>query len=208
VEVFDLRMSSRLARFGAACGLAGLLMAAPPSARAWPAGVYPAIFASARDILPRPFQQLLFDMESVLDQPCASQDVDTAIERAIAEFEDPTGSPLRAVAALREAGCAAAAMNDPGMNALVQDQAGRFSVVFYGWHPLVQEGDIAGYLELRREALRELAGRYERTSDLPNRSDVVELSPEFGMASIAYSHAVTDVANVWLYIWTSVNGAF
>lgn len=189
-------------------GLLALRITPAAGAEAWPATVYPGIFEKARDTLPEAFRQLLTDLEPVLDEPCVVQDIGAAIERAVAEFRTPGGSPSRMVAALRDAGCAAAAMNDPGMNALVEAQASRFAVVFYGWHPAVQEGDISGYLDLRREEQNRLAGRYRQTSELPNRSDAVEISPEFGMASIAYSHAVTDVANVWLYIWISVNGAF
>ena len=180
--------------------LAGMLAGTVSSpAGAWPAAVYPSIFDNALKTMPGPFQQLLRDLEPVLHQPCVVEEIAVAVERAIVEFRDPAGSPSRSVAALRDAACAAAAMNDPGMNALVEDQAARFAVVFYGWHPAIQDGDIAGYLDIRRE---------EQTFDLPNRSEAIEVSPEFGMASIAYSHAVTDVANVWLYIWTSVNGAF
>ena len=112
-----------------------------------------------------------------------------------------------AIGALKDAGCAVAAMNDPQMDSLVEAQRQNFAVVFYGWHPDIQNGDLSEYLRIRAEERETLANRFGRRSELPNRTDDVTLSPEFGMASIAYSHAVTDVANVWLYVWTSVNGA-
>jgi hypothetical protein len=134
--------------------------------------------------------------------------VDEAAAEAIARFSDAGGGLPAAVASMRDAGCAAAEMNDPDMDALVETQRSRFPVVFYGWHPAIRDGNLGGYLEARRTEIDNLASRFRRTSELPNRSEMVELSPEFGMASLAWSHAVTDVANVWLYIWISVNGSF
>ena len=174
---------------------------------AWPASSYPEIFAKAINVLPPALGQLLGDMESVLDQPCGSVAIDEAARSAIDEFQSTTGNLGRAVGAMRDAGCAAAAANDPEMDQLVRTESEKFAVVFYGWHPVIREGDLARYLEVRDEERRDLTNRFARASQLPNRSDTIELSPEFGIASLAFSHAVTDVANVWMHIWTSANGA-
>lgn len=185
-----------------------VLMALPPTARAWPSVAYPAIFADAVQTLPPPLRELLEDMKPVLARPCTTMALDQAASLAISRFTEENGDLAGAVAALRDAGCAAAALNDPSLDALVETHRTRFTVVFYGWHPAIQALDLPAYLEFRRGEVDTLKARFARTSELPNRSEMVELSPEFGMASLAYSHAVTDVANVWLYVWMSVNGSF
>lgn len=186
--------------------LALLLIAAP--AGAWPTATYPKIFADARQTLPPPLRQLLVDLEGVLFEDCASVSVIEATDTAIARFTDPSVDLASSVAAMRDAGCAVASLNDPDLDALVASYSSRFSVVFYGWHPAIRDRDLEGYLEARRDEVEELESRFQQSDELPNRSEMVELSPEFGMASLAYSHAVTDVANIWLYIWISVNGSF
>jgi hypothetical protein len=185
-----------------------VLVALAGAAPAWPPPIYTEIFRDARGTLPAPLQQLLRDMEPLLTRTCDAAALDEAASRAIAHFSDDGGDLAAAVEAMREAGCAAARLNDPGLDALVAAQQSRFPVVFYGWHTSIRDRDLAGYLKIRQAEVAELAARLGRTSELPNRSQMVELSPEFGMASIAYSHAVTDVANVWLYIWISANGSF
>ena len=184
-----------------------MVLASAQPARAWPETAYPEIFDNAIRVLPPPLRQLLEDMESSLHQSCLPTRTEQAAAQAIEQLRSPNGSLERAVTAMKDAGCAIAAMNDPRMDVLVESEQKNFAVVFYGWHPVIEDGNLAEYLRIREEEHQRLLDRFGRTSELPNRSDNVELSPEFGMASIAFSHAVTDVANVWLYVWTSVNGA-
>ena len=184
-----------------------LWLALPTPSEGWPSSQYREIFLNAHKVLPPHLRQLLIDMDAVFEQPCEPRALEQSVDRAIAEFSKRDGNLQRAVEALRDAGCAAAAMNDPRMDSLVQSHRGNFPVVFYGHHPSVRNGNLAGYLAIRREAQNRLAGRLEQSAQLPSRAEQVELSPEFGVASIAFSHAVTDVANVWFYVWTKVNGA-
>ncbi len=184
-----------------------MVLASAQPARAWPETAYPQIFDNAIRVLPPPLRRLLEDMESSLHQSCLPTRTEQAAAQAIEQLRSPNGSLERAVTAMKDAGCAIAAMNDPKMDVLVESERKNFAVVFYGWHPVIEDGNLPEYLRIREEEHQRLLDRFGRTSELPNRSDNVELSPEFGMASIAFSHAVTDVANVWLYVWTSVNGA-
>jgi hypothetical protein len=191
-----------------------LMLAQPLSA--WPADAYRDIFEGARRNLPASLQRLLVDLEPTFSQPCPiaqTPDPDTiraVANLAIQELSGSEGDLGRAVAAMRDLGCATAAMNDPSaveMDDLVLAQKQNFAVVFYGWHPLIRDGNLSGYLEIRVREHQRLQDRFERTSELPSLSDQVALSPEFGLASLAFSHAITDVANVWMYVWTSVNGS-
>ena len=199
-----MRTMGRLLIFSLACLL---ILGSARSLKAWPVDTYPEIFAKAINVLPPTLQQLMTDMQSILDEPCGTARTDEAARRAIEEFQNPTGNLRRAVGAMKDAGCAVAAVNDPEMDQLVRTEGAKFAVVFYGWHPVIQQGDLARYLQARVEERQSLRNRFARTSQLPNRSDNIEMSPEFGIASLAFSHAVTDVANVWMHIWTSVNGA-
>ncbi len=184
-----------------------ILLALAQPAVAWPDAAYSDIFSNATDMLPLPLKQLLEDIEFSLAPSCTTTPVERAVRQAIEEFSSPNGSLTRAISAMRDAGCAIAALNDPGMDRLVASQQQNFALVFYGWHPVIEAGNLPDYLRVRNEERERLLSRFGRSSELPNRSENVELSPEFGFASIAFSHAVTDVANVWLYVWTSVNGA-
>ncbi len=87
----------------------------------------------------------------------------------------------------------------------------RFPLVFYGMHPgLDREPDVAELLAdtLRRgRGLYPLIGLEYRKIDFASgigRFD--DRSTAFGVASVAFSHAVTDVALVLRYIWLRAGG--
>ncbi len=173
---------------------------------AWPAVSYPAIFRNAQRALPKALATFLKDFEGVLMSPCRPMTVEQASRNALEQLSKKAADPREAVAAIRDAGCAAAEMSDPKLDALVQSQSAQFTVVFYGYDNRVQTGDLGGFLKTRSDESERLLQRLRRSSELPDKTAAIETSPQYGIASIAFSHAVTDVANVWFYIWKEAGG--
>ena len=83
----------------------------------------------------------------------------------------------------------------------------RFPTVFYG---LEEDFQLAPYLNRTIERSSKfyplMSEEYFR-DDMPHTStDFDDRSTAFGVASVCYSHAVTDLVNVYYYIWKEAGG--
>src|SRR5262245_63359772 len=91
----------------------------PSQLMAWPTSVLNKILHDAQYPLPTPFAMLLKDFDAVLVQPCKRLTIEEAANIAVTELKKRSGDLSIAVAAVRDAGCAVAALNDPQLDSLV-----------------------------------------------------------------------------------------
>jgi hypothetical protein len=87
----------------------------------------------------------------------------------------------------------------------------KIPVVFYGYEDrLLKEKNLKGYLESTIERSQQqrdkLIRSYAAHGNVAHLADSDDRSPAFGIASLFYSHAVSDVANLWLYVWKEARG--
>jgi len=182
-----------------------LILSCQTQVQAWPRASYLRIFQDARRPLPQALVTFLKDFDSVLLSPCRPMATEQAVKQAI-EHLTKKSDPRESVAALRDAGCAIAEMSDPKLDGMAASQTEKFSVVFYGFDERLLKGDLPGYLEFRKQENERVFQRLRRYTELPDQSTAVETSPQYGIVSIAFSHAVTDVTNIWYYIWKEAHG--
>jgi hypothetical protein len=83
----------------------------------------------------------------------------------------------------------------------------RFPTVFYG---LAGDFQLGGYLDRTFERSARLSplmsAEYFRDSAEHSSEEFDDRSTAFGVASVCYSHAVTDLVNLYYYIWREAGG--
>src|SRR5262245_29776051 len=94
-----------------------IVLLLPTSLAAWPPAVLNKILHDAQRPLPEGLSTLLRDFDAVLVQPCKQLTVQEASTIAIEELKKKQGNLAVVVAAVRDAGCAAASLNDPQLDA-------------------------------------------------------------------------------------------
>lgn len=88
----------------------------------------------------------------------------------------------------------------------------RFKVAFFGYgSPELDRGDVPGFVRSCAERSRRcgpLLGQMFVKEDgtIAKGSGFDDKHPVFGIASLAYTHAITDTARAWLYVWIRANG--
>jgi len=107
-----------------------------------------------------------------------------------------------------------AANDDPRLAQLHQDFEGyfesrmmKFPTVFYGLEPDLQPSAIIDRTLSRSARFYPLLSEeYFRFGENHTSLDFDDRSTAFGIAAVSYSHAVTDLVNIYYYIWKQAGG--
>jgi hypothetical protein len=95
--------------------------------------------------------------------------------------------------------------------AFCETRRARFPLVFYGHdNPALAKGDFkafaAGVLDRARGEDATLAGAYAAAPSWDDAASFDDRSVPFAVASLAYSHAVTDIVQAWIAAWRKCHG--
>jgi hypothetical protein len=95
--------------------------------------------------------------------------------------------------------------------AFCESRRGRFPLVFYGHdNPLLARGDAKAFalaiLERARAEDVTLARAYAAAPSWDDAASFDDRSVPFAVASLAYSHSVTDIVQAWLNTWRQCHG--
>ena len=95
--------------------------------------------------------------------------------------------------------------------AYVESASPRLPVIFYGLDQMLEAGDLRAFLARileRGRVLYPLVGKeYRRIGQLPGSRYFDDRSTAFGVSSVAWSRAASDVALVLRYAWIQAGGA-
>jgi len=95
--------------------------------------------------------------------------------------------------------------------AFCESRIERFPLVFYGHQELEPGDDAFNTFTLRilnraRAEDTELARAYAQAGDPPDPAAFDDRSVPFAVASLSYSHSVTDIVRAWLAAWKQAHG--
>jgi hypothetical protein len=209
------------------------LALAPAPASAWSAQTWQSVAADAARLAPPDLARQLFkhagELAAGAAEPVATgrraglaAEVADAIEairdhRPFAEVARRLGRVTRLAAELSDPLSSSSA--DPEEDRYRDDYAAyaesarpRFAVVVYEWKPPVSRAADVAALEQEAAARGRrlyplLGGEYRRIGFASGRERFDDRSSAFGLAALAYSHAVTDTARLFRYAWLAAGGA-
>ncbi|MEM9293571.1 MAG: hypothetical protein AAGD01_17960 [Acidobacteriota bacterium] len=92
-----------------------------------------------------------------------------------------------------------------------ESAAPRFQPVFYGLRPALQQAETPQQLidearERCRKTYPRIGDEYRRIGTIDGRRHFDDRSTAFGVTALAYSHAISDVAEIYRYIWLHSGG--